>query len=371
MSKLTTPVFVLEEDKLKENLEVIARVKRDAGVDIILAFKGFSMWSTFPLMKQYIDGATASSLDEVRLCFEGFGSKAHTYCVAYRDNEFQEIIEKSDYLTFNSVSQYHRFASKVPNSIKIGLRVNPEWSDVQTNLYNPSNSSSRLGVTLNKLKELPDRVSGLHCHVLCESEASSTITLLDKLEEKFGHFFHQITWINIGGGHLMTKEGYDLSELTQGLKAFKQKHQLNIILEPGSAFAWQTGYLETTILDIVENGDRMTAIIDASFTCHMPDCLEMPYRPEIKEGYAHQIEGGFAYKLGGLSCLAGDYLDEYWFEKPLKIGDTITFLDMMHYTMVKTSTFNGIRHPSIAIKKEGDVKLIRQFDYADFKNRLG
>jgi len=368
---IKTPAFVLYEERIKQNLEVVQKVKDNAGVDIILAFKGFAMWSVFPMMRNYISGATASSLNEVKLCHEEMKTKSHSYFVAYQEEEFEEVVKMSSHITFNSLSQYSKFIDQVPETIEVGLRINPGWSDVETELYNPSSSESRLGISLEELKELPERVTGLHCHVLCESDASSTAKLLNVLGEKFSKFFSQLKWINIGGGHLMTRAGYDLNLLIDSLKDFKEKYELAIILEPGSAFAWQTGNLITSVVDIVTNGGKKTAIIDASFTCHMPDCLEMPYRPDIKEGSKENVSGFIPYQLGGLSCLAGDFLDNYWFEKPLKVGHKITFKDMMHYTMVKTTMFNGVKHPNIVLRnKMGSYEMIREFEYKDFKSRL-
>lgn len=369
--KIPSPCFVLEEDKLLKNLRVIDSVQKNAGVTIILAFKGFAMWSAFPLIKKFVQGATASSLNEVRLCYGEMGVKSHTYCVAYRPEEFSEIAAKSSYLTFNSLSQYDRFIEQVPPDVSVGLRVNPEWSDVETDLYNPSSPTSRLGITSSSLKTLPERVEGLHFHVLCESTSYALEEVLASLEEKFGEFIPKLKWVNMGGGHLMTRKDYDIAHLNQTLTDFVRKHDLEIILEPGSAFAWEAGDLHTRVLDVVENGEVKTAIFDGSFTCHMPDCLEMPYRPKLANGSDKKVEGWIPYRLGGVSCLAGDFLEEYWFEHPLEVGDLLVFKDMMHYTMVKTSTFNGVKHPSIGIlRKDGEFDLIKSFDYEDFKNRL-
>ncbi|SNT25952.1 carboxynorspermidine decarboxylase [Ekhidna lutea] len=369
--KIPSPCFVLDESKLIQNFELIDRVQKEAGIEIILAFKGFAMWSTFPVVKQYIKGATASSLNEVKLCNEEMGVKSHTYCVAYSSDEFEEIVSRSSHITFNSLAQYHKYIDLVPKDVSIGLRVNPRWSDVETDLYNPSSPVSRLGVTSENLESLPERVEGLHFHVLCESDSYALEKVLESLEDRFGGFLSQVKWVNMGGGHLMTREDYDTKHLIDLLTNFREKHQVKVILEPGSAFAWQTGDLYTRVLDVVENGGQKTAIFDGSFTCHMPDCLEMPYRPKLAEGSDEPVEGWHAYRLGGVSCLAGDFLDEYWFEKPLKEGDAIIFKDMIHYTMVKTSTFNGVKHPSIGIlRKDGNFELIREFGYEDFKNRL-
>lgn len=370
-SEIPSPCFVLEEDKLIKNLELIDKVSTDAGVEIILAFKGFALWSSFPLFKKYTSGATASSLNEVLLCEEHMKTKAHTYCVAYSNDEFQEIVKRSSHITFNSLTQYQKLVDQVPENVSIGLRVNPEWSDVKIDLYNASSVESRLGVRSDELKELPKRVEGLHFHVLCESDSYALEKVLGNFTSRFGHLLDHVKWVNMGGGHLMTKEGYDLAHLTTTLKKFREKHNVHIILEPGSAFVWDTGFLRTTVLDIVKRNSKKTAIIDASFTCHMPDCLEMPYRPEINQASSTKTENGYPYRIGGVSCLAGDFLEEYWFDKELMVGDQINLKDMMHYTMVQTTTFNGIKHPSIGIQEvNGDFKLVKTFDYQDYKNRL-
>ncbi|MEM6641344.1 MAG: carboxynorspermidine decarboxylase [Bacteroidota bacterium] len=368
---IPTPCYVLDLLQLESNLQTIASVQERAGVEIILAFKGFAMWSTFPLISKYVSGATASSLHEVKLCNEEMGVKAHTYCVAYDPKDFEEMVTNSSHLTFNSLGQYQRFIDQVPKEVSVGLRVNPGWSDVKTDLYNPSSPVTRLGMSAESLIDLPARVEGLHFHVLCESDSYALEKVLTAFEDKFGKWLPALKWINIGGGHLMTQADYDLDHLVEQLISFKKKHYVAIILEPGSAFAWQAGDLHTTILDVVENGGEKTAIFDGSFTCHMPDCLEMPYRPLLAEGSSIKVDGWYPYRLGGVSCLAGDYLDSYWFEHPLKVGDPLVFKDMMHYTMVKTTTFNGVRHPSIGIKrKDGGFELVREFGYQDFKRRL-
>ncbi len=370
-SDIQTPCFVLEEEKLIQNLKLIDRVRREAEVEIILAFKGFSMWSAFPTIKNYVDGATASSLNEVLLCEEHMNTKSHTYCVAYDPNEFNEIVQKSSHVTFNSVSQHQRFIGQVPNGVSVGMRVNPEWSDVEVDLYNPSSPQSRLGILANDLTQLPERVEGLHFHVLCESDSRSLEKVLQNFTLKFGHLLDRIKWVNMGGGHLLTKKGYDLNHLVSILRRFREDHKVDVILEPGSAFAWETGNLETAVLDIVDNGGVKTVIINASFTCHMPDCLEMPYRPTISEASMTEKPDWIPYRIGGVSCLAGDYLEAYWFEKELKEGDKLIFEDMMHYTMVKTTMFNGVQHPSIGIvRSNGKFELIRKFYYQDYRDRL-
>ena len=371
ISEIPSPCFVLYESELIRNLSIIREVKEKADVEIILAFKGFAMWSTFPTLLSYINGATASSLNEVRLCNEKMGKKAHTYCVAFDPKSFDSIVSQSSHITFNSLGQYYLYIDQVPKEVTVGLRVNPEWSDVTTDLYNPSNPTSRLGITSARLDHLPDRVEGLHFHVLCESTSHALEKVLEQFETRFGHLLPNIKWVNMGGGHLITEEDYDRMLLINLLRDFKERHDVDIILEPGSAFAWNAGDLVTTVLDIVENGGAKTAVIDASFTCHMPDCLEMPYRPEIKGASKTKINGSHSYRIGGVSCLAGDYLDEYWFKKNLRIGDQLIFKDMMHYTMVKTNMFNGIHHPSIGVVKEnGKFELIREFEYLDYESRL-
>ncbi|MEO9967246.1 MAG: carboxynorspermidine decarboxylase [Reichenbachiella sp.] len=370
---IPSPCFVLQEEALERNLRLIQEVSDKAQIEIILAFKGFAMWSTFPLVRKYIKGATASSVHEMMLCNEHMKTKAHTYAVAYKESEIEQILNGSSHISFNSLSQLDKFGKRaVEKGVSIGLRVNPEYSDVETELYNPSSPTSRLGVKSESLTGgIPDFVEGLHFHVLCESNSYALEQTLLALETKFGDLLKQIKWVNMGGGHLMTRNDYNTKHLIEILSAFRQKHDVHIILEPGSAFAWETGTLKTTILDLVDNGGIKTAIIDGSFTCHMPDCLEMPYRPNLKEGYIDPNKGTYQYRLGGVSCLAGDYLDLYSFDRPLHIGDEIEFLDMMHYTMVKTSTFNGVQHPAIAIlKKSGEYELVKSFEYSDYKNRL-
>lgn len=373
-SKVPSPAFVLDEERLIKNLELIADVQRRAGVSIILALKGFAMWRVFPLVKEYLSGATASSLHEARLIYEEMGCKAHTYAPAYLPGEFEEILGYSSHLTFNSLSQYERYREQVERwrePVSVGLRVNPEYSEVEVDLYNPAAPGSRLGVSAKALQDgLPPGIEGLHFHVLCESSSYELEKALAAFEEKFGHLFHQLKWVNFGGGHLMTRKGYDIEHLIGLLSTFRQKHNLEVILEPGSAIAWETGELVSTVLDIVHNHGVKTAILDVSFTAHMPDTLEMPYRPKVL-GATDFEEGKPSFRLGGVSCLAGDYMDYYSFDKPLQVGDRIILLDMIHYTMVKTTTFNGVKHPSICIwKGNGQLEVVREFGYEDFKGRL-
>ena len=369
-SKIPSPCFVLDEVRLRTNLELIQRIKEESGAEIILAFKGFAMWSAFSVLRAYISGAAASSLNEAKLCAEEMETKAHTYAVAYAEDEFDEIASLSSHITFNSIGQYERFKGSAKN-VSFGLRVNPEWSDVATELYNPASSISRLGITSDNFpNQLPEGIEGLHLHVLCESDSFALEKVLKSLEERFGKHLDRLKWINMGGGHLITRNDYDVDHLVQVLKDFQDRHNVKVILEPGAAFVWQTGELVTSVLDIVENGGVKTAIIDGSFTCHMPDTLEMPYRPEVIGASSDFSEFEHSYRLGGVSCLAGDFLEAYSFPSVLRVGDQVIFKDMIQYTMVKTSMFNGVKHPSIGIWQEDIFELIKEFDYRAYKSRL-
>ncbi|MDD4226325.1 MAG: carboxynorspermidine decarboxylase [Mariniphaga sp.] len=374
-SKLPSPAFVLDEKLLRKNLELIDWVQQEADVQIILAFKGFAMWSAFPMVRRYLKGATASSLNEARLCYEEMKTRAHVYSPVYFENEFDALLEYTSHIVFNSLTQYDRFYKKVltaNHKISCGIRVNPEYSDVATGLYNPSAPGSRLGVGRAEFPEvLPAGIEGVHFHVLCESDSYSLEKVLQSLEEKFGKYLHQVKWVNMGGGHLMTREGYDHQHLIRLLKNFREKYNVHVILEPGSAIAWNTGVLVSTVQDIVEHRGIKTAILDVSFTAHMPDTLEMPYRPKIVDATEPTESGKYLFRLGGVSCLAGDYMEVYEFDHELKAGDQIIFKDMIHYTMVKTTMFNGVNHPSIAIwTEDNQLKMVREFHYEDFKGRL-
>lgn len=364
---------MLDEKAFRKNLELIKSVKERAGVEIILAFKAFAMWSVFPIVREYIPCSTASSLAEARLAFEEMKSPAHTYAPAYSDAEFPEIMSLSSYITFNSLSQFGKFYPQTTGkNISCGLRINPEFSDVETDLYNPCAPGSRLGVVVELLGEkLPEGIEGLHFHTLCESNSFDLERTLVVVEQKFGKYFSQIKWLNMGGGHLMTREGYNVEHLIQVLKAFKAKYpHLHLILEPGSAFAWRTGVLVSDVLDVVENKGIKTAMLNVSFSCHMPDCLEMPYKPAI-EGATDTVKGKPTYRMGGNSCLSGDFYGDWSFDKELKAGDKIVFEDMIHYTMVKTTMFNGVSHPSIGIwSTDDEFKLVRKFGYEDYKGRM-
>jgi carboxynorspermidine decarboxylase len=313
-------------------------------------------------------------LDEAKLIYDEMGVRAHTYSPAYLPEDFAEIMRFSNHITFNSLNQFHRYQQQVKEysePISMGLRVNPEYSEVETDLYNPASPVSRLGETAANLgDQLPEGIDGLHFHTLCESSSYTLEKTLEAFESRFAKYFPQLKWVNFGGGHLMTRKGYDVDHLVKLLQDFKQRHNLQVILEPGSAIAWETGVLVSTVLDIIENHGVKTAIMDVSFTAHMPDTLEMPYRPRIV-GATDPVEGKPTYRIGGVSCLAGDYMEAYSFEKPLEIGDRMVFEDMIHYTMVKTTTFNGVKHPNICILQEdGELEIVKAFTHLDFKNRL-
>lgn len=375
LNAIPSPCYVMEEKLLRNNLALIKRVKEEAGVNIILAFKAFALWKSFPIVREYIPYSTASSKFEAQLAFEEMGSPAHTYSPAYTEADFPAILKYSSHITFNSLSQFDRFYPLVKadgRGISCGLRINPEFSDVETDLYNPCAPGSRMGIVRDLLGEtLPEGVEGLHFHTLCESSSYDLERTLQEVDKKFGTLLSQVKWLNMGGGHLMTRKDYDTAHLVSVLRAFKTKYpNLEIIMEPGSAFAWQTGFLLTTVVDIVENKGIKTAIIDASFTCHMPDCLEMPYKPAIRNA-TDAVEGKPTYRIGGNSCLSGDYMGDWSFEKPLKVGDKIIFEDMIHYTIVKTSMFNGIPHPSLALwSKDDELVIYKSFGYEDYKNRM-
>jgi len=377
---MATPIYIIEEQKLRRNLRLISEVAAKADIEIILAFKAFALWKTFPIFREYIHATTASSLSEARLAFEEFGAPAHTYSPAYTDDEIDEIIMCSSHLTFNSLSQYRRYHERAAG-VSLGLRVNPEYSEVGTLLYNPCAPGTRFGVTADKLPEqLPEDIEGFHCHCHCESGADVFQRTLAHIEAKFAKWFPQLKWINFGGGHLMTRKDYDVDLLIQLMQAFHQRYPwLKVILEPGSAFAWQTGPLVSHVVDIVEDKGIKTAILDVSFTCHMPDCLEMPYYPDVR-GAEHVEEAHFShlspltshlYRLGGNSCLSGDFMGLWQFDHDLEIGEEVIFEDMIHYTTVKTNTFNGVTHPSIAmLHEDGTLEVLRRFGYDDYRNRM-
>lgn len=380
IEEIPSPFYIVYEEKLRRNLELISRVKQEAGVNIIMAFKANALWKTFPIIKEYVTDSTASSLNEMHLGNEELGGNVHSYCPAYTPETINEYLNGSSHITFNSVNQFNRFKADLDKHnatpgnkhVSPGLRVNPLCSVIETDIYNPALPGSRFGVTAEQLGDtLPEGIEGLHFHSLCESSSYDLQRVLEAFEQQFGKFLPQVKWVNMGGGHLMTREGYDVQHLIGLLHDFKSRYPwLNIIMEPGSAFTWRTGDLITSVVDVVDNQGVKTAIIDASFACHMPDCLEMPYKPAITESVETDPSLP-TYRLGGNSCLSGDYVGDWSFEKPLATGDRLTLEDMNHYTTVKTTMFNGIQHPSIVLcDKEGDCRYLRRFDYSDYKSRM-
>ena len=390
-AQISTPMYVLEEKRLRRNLALIKSVADRAGVEIILAFKAFALWKTFPIFREYINSTTASSLSEALMAYHKFGRPAHTYSPAYTDDEIGEIARCSSHLTFNSLSQYDRLHNRVKEenaAVSMGLRVNPEYSEVGTDLYNPCAPGTRFGVTADQLPEqLPEDIDGFHCHCHCESGSDVFERTLAHIEEKFAKWFPQLKWINFGGGHLMTRADYDVERLVNLLQGFRRRYPwLKVVLEPGSAFAWQTGPLVSQVIDIVENRGIRTAILNVSFTCHMPDCLEMPYMPAVRGAETVEDASGavssdaensslppyYIYRLGGNSCLSGDFMGSWRFDHELQIGENVIFEDMIHYTTVKTNTFNGISHPAIAMVHEGtdQLEVLRRFTPDDYLSRM-
>ena len=379
LEQVQTPMYIVEENLLRDNLSLIRDVAQRAGVEIIMAFKAFALWKTFPIVREYINSTTASSLSEARLAYEEFGAPAHTFSPAYTDSEIAQIAKCSSHLSFNSLSQYARMREKAMEAnaqLSFGLRVNPEYSEISTLLYNPCAPGTRFGVSADKLPStLPSDIEGFHCHCHCESGADVFQRTLVHIEEKFAKWFPQLKWINFGGGHLMTRKDYDVELLVSILNDFHKRYPwLKVILEPGSAFAWQTGPLVAQVVDIVEDKGIKTAILDVSFTCHMPDCLEMPYQPEVRGAESVEMEKASeknTYRLGGNSCLSGDFMGSWRFDHQLEIGEKLIFEDMIHYTTVKTNMFNGITHPSISmLKSDGKLQKMRDFGYLDYKNRM-
>jgi len=370
----STPAYVCEEEKLKKNLAIIDRVKREAGCKIILALKGFAMFSLFPTIRPVIDTVSASSLNEARLGYEGFGNGVHLYAPAYRDEEFDDLQSYSSYISFNSFAQWSRFKPKVRDRIKCGIRINPEHSEVDTGIYNPCAPHSRLGVTSAQFKEDElEGISGLHFHNLCENNSDALERTLVEVEKRFGHIIGRMEWVNFGGGHHITRDDYDVDLLISLVKSFRERYGVEVILEPGEAIALNAGILVTSVLDIVNNGIDI-AILDTSASTHMPDVLEMPYRPSIigadPAGSADGTDSHL-YRLTGTTCLAGDVIGDYSFSEPLKIGDRLVFTDMLHYTMVKNTTFNGVALPSIGIwSEEKGYTVVRKPSYEDYRDRL-
>ena len=378
---LTTPYYIVYEDRLRKNLSLIKSVSEAADVKIIMAFKANALWKTFPVIREYVQSSTASSLNEMQLSLDYLGNDVHTYCPVYTEASFPKFLEGSSHITFNSLSQFNKFYPQVkeynllhPGSkVSLGVRVNPHCSVIETDIYNPCVPGSRFGINASVLPdELPEGLDGFHFHALCESSSYDLEKVLNALKEQFGKWLPKLKWLNMGGGHLMTRKGYDVEHLVSLLKQLHKDYpNLELIMEPGSAFTWQTGDLVTEVLDVVEDAGIRTGIIDASFACHMPDCLEMPYRPNILEAADDDDPEGIPYRLGGNSCLSGDFVGDWKFKEPLTPGQRLTLLDMNHYTTVKTNMFNGIQHPSIWFQPiSGEPQLLREFTYEDYRSRM-
>ncbi len=371
VNKLATPYYIVDERLLLQNLEILKKLEEEAGCKILLAQKAFSMFSLYPLVGEYLSGTTASGLFEARLGMEEMGKENHVFSTAYREEEFDEILEICDHIIFNSFSQWEKYREKAMKSQKqFGLRINPECSTQSHGIYDPCSIGSRLGVTKKNFREdMLKGINGLHFHTLCEQNSDDLIETLKAVEETFGEYLHQLEWVNFGGGHHITRADYDAKALVEAIIRFRETYNVEVYLEPGEAVALNTGYLVTQVLDIVEN-EIKNAILDTSAACHMPDVLEAPYRPGVMNGY-HSGEKEYTYRLGGPTCLAGDVIGDYSFEKELKIGDKLVFCDMAIYSMVKNNTFNGMNLPSIGrIDQEGKIHLVKQFGYEDFKGRL-
>ncbi len=389
---IPTPYYIVYEDRLRANLRKLKDVSERAGLKIIMAFKANALWKTFPIIKEYFSASTASSLNEMKLSLEFLGDEVHAYCPVYTDATFPEFLEGCTHITFNSLAQFEKYYPKIKahnakegaRKVSAGLRVNPHCSVIETDIYNPCKPGSRFGENADKLRDgLPEGIEGLHFHALCESSSQDLEEVLKAFEADYGHLLPHVKWLNMGGGHLITRKDYDTDHLISIIKGLHERYpNLEIIIEPGSAFTWQTGDLVTEVLDVVEDAGIRTAIIDASFACHMPDCLEMPYKPAIAEalpdeGGATRNEGrgmanaGYHYRLGGNSCLSGDFVDGWRFGQPIQPGERLTLLDMNHYTTVKTNMFNGIQHPSIWLQpSEGEPVLLREYTYDDYRRRM-
>lgn len=377
---IETPYYIAYESKIEKNLSLIKHVSEESGAEIIMAFKANALWKSFDIFRRYGVKSTASSLNEMLLGNEELHQLCHTYCPVYTDRSFPEFLKGSDHITFNSIAQHEHFKPQAESyekatgrHVSLGLRINPEISVIETDIYNPCAPGARFGVTIENMPEhLPAGIEGFHFHALCESTSYDLEKVLTQVESRFGKYLDSLKWINFGGGHLMTREGYDIDHLISLIKGFKNRHpNLHVILEPGSAFTWRTGDLIASVLDIVENSGIMTAIVDVSFACHMPDCLEMPYKPTITEALPDVDADKPTYRIGGNSCLSGDFVGDWSFEKPLKPGDILTFEDMNHYTTVKTNMFNGIQHPALYLQRnDGTIQCLRCYTYEDYKNRM-
>ncbi len=371
-SSFPSPCYVLDEARLRHNMEILDRVQLESGAKIICALKGYSLWASFGIIKQYLHGTTASGLYEAKLGHEEFGGEVHVYSPAFTEDDMSEILGIADHISFNSFSQWTRFRQMVkdaPRHVSAGIRVNPEFSEVETPLYDPCVPFSRLGVTKAEFRpDLLEGLDGLHFHSLCGKGADTLERTIAVIEANFAEFLPQVKWVNFGGGHHITKSSYDVDGLIRVIKAFKAKWNVEVILEPGEAVGWQTGWLVSSVVDLMHNGMGI-GILDISVSAHMPDCLEMPYRPEIL-GASEALEKPHTYRLGGTTCLAGDIVGDYSFDAPLEIGSRLVFNDMIHYTIVKTTMFNGVKHPAIGILREdGTFDVVREFTYEDFKHR--
>lgn len=377
---IETPYYIAYESKIEKNLSLIKHVSEESGAEIIMAFKANALWKSFDIFRRYGVKSTASSLNEMLLGNEELHQLCHTYCPVYTDRSFPEFLKGSDHITFNSIAQFEKFKPQAEafetatgRHVSLGLRINPEISVIETDIYNPCAPGARFGVTIENMPEhLPSGIEGFHFHALCESTSYDLEKVLSQVESAFGKYLDGLKWINFGGGHLMTRKGYDTDHLISLIKGFKKRHpNLHVILEPGSAFTWRTGDLIATVLDIVENAGIKTAIVNVSFACHMPDCLEMPYKPTITEALPEVVADKPTYRIGGNSCLSGDFVGDWSFEKPLKPGDILTFEDMNHYTTVKTNMFNGIQHPALYLQRnDGTIQCLRRYTYEDYKNRM-
>ncbi len=368
INSIPNPSFILDEELFIQNMETFAALQKQSGIHVLCALKGFSMWEVFPLMMDYLSGGTASSLNEARLIHDEMGKKAHSCFVVYNQEEFNEVQELSSHITFNSMSQFERFRKEFKKDIQYALRINPEFSNVDFIQYNPCTPGSRFGITLDELPTIfPDEITGVHFHTLCESSAENFKEVLDVIESKFGYILHRVKWVNFGGGHHITKKDYDINLLSSLLNKIRDKYDLEVYIEPGEAIALNTGFLLAEVEDVVTNQNEKTAVLNVSFAAHMPDCLEMPYKPEV----VGETKEGFEVTLGGNTCMSGDFVRGFHFEKELHVGQHIVFKDMAHYTFVKTTFFNGVQHPSLGIwTKNKEFRLLKDFSYEDFKYRL-
>ena len=370
--KIKTPYYVVDAELLEKNLDILDDVQRRSGAEILLALKGFSMYSTFPQVGRHLAGITASSLNEAKLGYEEMGKQVHIFAPAYREDEFGEILKICDHIVFNTFAQYEKHKERIRHAnkkIEVGIRINPEYSEIETNMYDPCFTNSRLGTVLSQFDENAlEGIDGLHFHAMCEQNSDTLARILDVVEQKFGKYLHQMKWVNFGGGHHITRPDYDIDLLVDSIIRIRDKYNVKVYLEPGEAIALNTGFLVTEVLDVLKNNMNL-AIIDASAACHMPDVLEMPYRPQIL-GAGEPNALPYTYRLGGNTCLAGDVIGDYSFDEPLKPGDKLVFTDMAHYTMVKNNTFNGINLPSIVIYDDGEFTVVKEFGYEDFKRRL-